>query len=90
MVLLALPMFLRSFLSAVCVIEAAGGCMMPAGAVPDLSSCSTRAVVLMLWELVLLSVTSCLTRFEMSSVKLKNGLIVNCNLAECQLVPLGL
>lgn len=77
-------------MSAICVREAAGGCMMPAGAVPDLSSCYTRTVVLMLWELVLLSATSCLTQFEMSSVKLKNGLIVNCNLAECQVVPLGL
>lgn len=77
-------------MSAICVVEAAGGCMVPAGAVPDLSSCNTRTVVLILWELVLLSVTSRLTPFEMSSVKLKNGLIVNCNLAQCQAAPLGL
>lgn len=40
--------------------------------------------------LVLLSVTPCLTWLEMSSVELKNGLIVSCNLAECQIVTLGL
>lgn len=49
-----------------------------------------RAVVQIQWELVLLSVSPYLTWFEMSLVNLKNGLTVNCNLAERQVVPLGL